>query len=215
MARASGTWRITTPRGVLTADQVVLATNAYTDDLWPRLRRSVVPVYSAIAASAPLPESALRIVMPERPSLYEIASITTYYRVDRQGRLLMGGRGPQREIGGAGELGHLTCYAGRLFPELDGIGWTHGWSGQVAITQDHYPHLHEPADGVIACLGYNGRGVAMASAFGQQIARRVVDRAAPLDMPVTGIREIPFHGLRRVGVELRLLYGRMRDRLGL
>jgi glycine/D-amino acid oxidase-like deaminating enzyme len=215
IARAEGGWRIATPRGALTAERVVLATNAYTDDLWPGLRRSVVPVFSAIAASAPIEAALARRIMPGRPSLYEIASLTTYYRLDWANRLLIGGRGRQGEIADAAELRHLRRYAERLFPGLAGIRWTHGWSGQLAITADHYPHLHEPADGVVACLGYNGRGVAMASAMGAEIAKRVLDRQAAIDMPITGIREIPFHGLWRAGVALRVLDGRIRDRLGL
>ncbi len=214
--RAGRRWRIATPSGAVSADKVVLATNAYTDDLWPGLRRSVVPVYSAIVASQPIADGHVRRIMPGRSSLYEIAGITTYYRLDESNRLLMGGRGRQADIAGADALGHLKRYAVTLFPELAGIGWTHGWSGQLAITVDHYPHIHEPARGVIACLGYNGRGVAMASAMGSEIARRVVGGSqAEIDMPITTLREIPFHGLWRMGVALRILYGRIRDRLGL
>jgi glycine/D-amino acid oxidase-like deaminating enzyme len=84
------------------------------------------------------------------------------------------------------------------------------------MTKDHYPHLHEPAPGVIAALGYNGRGVAMATAMGGQIARRILGAPAEaLDMPVTSIRPIPFHGFWRLAVTARMWEGRIRDRLGL
>src|SRR5690606_23653956 len=46
IARDGSAWRIETPAGSIAADTVVLATNAYTDDLWPGLRRSVVPAFS-------------------------------------------------------------------------------------------------------------------------------------------------------------------------
>ena len=55
---------------------------------------------------------------------------------------------------------HLTAYARKLWPALAGVDWTHGWGGRLAMTRDHYPHIHEPARGVLICLGYNGRGVA-------------------------------------------------------
>ena len=45
-----------------------------------------------------------------------------------------------------------------------------------AITPDHYPHVHEPDESVLVCLGYNGRGVAMSTAMGPQLARRVIGR---------------------------------------
>jgi glycine/D-amino acid oxidase-like deaminating enzyme len=209
-------WHVTTPAGAVRANQVVLATNGYTDALWPRLRESVVPVFSSIAATAPLPDDVAARVLPHRASLYESGHVTVYYRVDRANRLLMGGRGPQGPIRDTGPITYLVRYAERLWPELRGVAWTHGWNGQLAMTPDHYPHLHEPAPGVIAALGYNGRGVAMATAMGRQIARRLTGTAPEaLDMPVTSIKPIPFHGFWRIAVAAKMWEGRVRDRLGL
>lgn len=216
IARDGADWRVTTPGGAVRAAHVVLATNGYTDDLWPGLRRSVVPVFSSIAATAPLADGIARAIMPRRASVYEAGRITVYYRMDRANRLLIGGRGPQRPIGDTAPIRYLTDYAARLWPGIAGVRWTHGWNGQLAMTPDHYPHLHEPAPGVVAALGYNGRGVAMATAMGGQIARRLLgEPAASLDMPVTSIRPIPFHGFWRLAVTAKLWEGRIRDRLGL
>lgn len=205
-------WRLTTPTGTVTAEKIILATNGYSDDLWPSLRQSIVPAYSAIAASEPVPDD----VMPTRSSLYEMGEITVYYRKDRDGRVLMGGRSVQRDVSNPEELRYLIDYAIRLWPALRDVRWTHGWSGQVAITTDHYPHIHEPDETVLICLGYNGRGVAMSTAMGPELARRVAGgRAADIAMPITGIRQIPLHGLWKTAVEARVLYGRVRDFLGL
>ncbi len=210
--RKDGRWRLETPTGTLTAEKIILATNGYTGDLWSGLRQSIVPVYSAIAASEPVPDE----VMPTRASLYEMGNVTVYYRKDRDHRVLMGGRAVQRDISDPGELHHLTKYAGRLWPALHGVQWTHGWSGQLAITTDHYPHIHEPDETVLMCLGYNGRGVAMSTAMGPELARRVVGgRATDIAMPITGIRKIPLHGLWRSAVRARVAYGRVGDYLGL
>lgn len=83
------------------------------------------------------------------------------------------------------------------------------------MTTDHYPHLHAPAPGVLACLGYNGRGVAMATAMGAQLARGIVDGLDAIDMPVTDLRAIRLHALWRPAVSARVAYGRIRDALGL
>ena len=86
----------------------------------------------------------------------------------------------------------------------------------MAYTSDHYPHIHEPDESVLVCLGYNGRGVAMSTAMGPELARRVVGgREQEIAMPITGIREIPFQGLWKSAVQARVAYGRMRDFLGL
>jgi glycine/D-amino acid oxidase-like deaminating enzyme len=204
-------WRLATATGIVTAEKVVLATNGYTDDLLPRLRRSIVPVYSAIVASEPVSDD----IMPTRSSLYEIGNITVYYRKDRANRVLMGGRSVQRDVSRPEELQYLIDYAIRLWPALRNARWTHGWSGQLAITKDHYPHIHEPDESVLVCLGYNGRGVAMSTAMGPELARRLMGgREAEIAMPITNIREIPLHGLWKSAVQARVVYGRVRDYLG-
>ncbi len=209
-------WRLQTPDGSVTAEKLVLATNGYTDNLWPGLRRSLVPLFSAIAATEPLPEAVVQSIMPSRASLYEIGNITVYYRFDPDNRLLMGGRSVQRDVTAAETLRYLTTYAARLWPALRDVRWTHGWSGQLAYTPDHYPHIHEPEETVLVCLGYNGRGVAMSSTMGPELARRVMGgKTTQIDMPITTIKEMPFHALWRSGVAARVAYGRIRDMLGL
>ncbi|MBV9734718.1 MAG: FAD-binding oxidoreductase [Acidisphaera sp.] len=216
VVRENGAWRVDTPSGTVRAERLILATNGYTDDLWPHLRRSIVPVFSAIAATETLPEPVAKAIMPSRSVLYEVASITVYYRRDRHNRLLMGGRGKQRDLSDMRDFQHLIRYAERLWPALKAVRWTHCWNGQLAITPDHYPHLHEPAPGVLAALGYNGRGVAMATATGALLARRVLGAANDaLDLPITDIRAMPFHRLWRSAVAARMVYGRLRDVLGL
>lgn len=215
LRRDGAHWLLDTPRGTLRADSVLLAGNAYTDDLWPGLRRSVVPVASGIAASAPLPPDLAADIMPSRAALYELGAVTVYYRLDEANRLLMGGRSRQSEVLRPDQLTPLAATALRLWPRLRGLRWTHGWNGLVAITADHYPHIHQPAPGLFACLGYNGRGVALATALGPQLARLVLGGAGvAIDMPVTGIRTIPLHGLWRGAVAASAVYDRLRDAVG-
>jgi glycine/D-amino acid oxidase-like deaminating enzyme len=216
LQRDGGCWQVCTPTGTVSADQLVLATNGYTDDLWRGLRRSVVPAYSGIVATEPLPGDVARAVLPLRASLYELGEITVYYRLDASNRVLMGGRSRQRDLGSPREMPFLIRYTHRLWPQLRQVKFTHGWNGQVAITADHYPHIHEPAEGVLVCLGYNGRGVAMSTAMGAQLARRILGgKAAEIDMPITDMKTIPFHGLWKSAVVAGIAYGRIRDHLNL
>ncbi len=216
LRREGSVWCVGTPVGIVRADSVVLGGNGYTDGLWPGLRRSVVPVFSSIAATVPLTDALADAIMPSGSVLYESGHITVYLRRDRNNRLLIGGRGPQRPIGDPSPVAYLIRYAERLWPGLRGVAWSHGWNGQLAMTVDHYPHVHEPAPGLFASLGYNGRGVALATAMGGEIARRVT--RAPehmLSIPLSPIRPIRLHGLWRLGVAAKVLEGRIRDRLGL
>jgi glycine/D-amino acid oxidase-like deaminating enzyme len=215
VVRCGPGWQLRTTSGTVTAAHVVLATNGYTDDLWPGLRRTLVPVWGSIAATGVLPGAIAHSIMPTRAVLYESGLITVYYRVDGSGRLLIGGRGPQREIDSTAALAHLLGYARRLWPALAGVEWSHAWGGRLAMTRDHYPHVHEPAPGIIACLGYNGRGVAMATAMGAQIAGRIVDPDGEFALPVTRMKPIALHAAWPLAVHAVVIRGRIADFFGL
>jgi glycine/D-amino acid oxidase-like deaminating enzyme len=215
LERSGDGWQVATPGGTVSARHVVLATNGYTDGLWPNLRRTVVPLFGAIAATGPLPDRIAQAIMPSRSVLYESGTVTVYYRVDAGRRLLIGGRGPMREISATAEIPHLLTYAKQLWPALADIPWTHAWGGRLAMTADHYPHVHEPADGVFMCLGYNGRGVAMSTAMGAALARRIVSPTSLFDMPISGLKPIPLHALWPLAVRAAIAHGRLSDYLGL
>ncbi len=215
ITRTGTAWRAQCAGGSVTAAHLVIATNGYTDGLWPGLRRSIVPVCSAIAASAPLPDALCERILPSRSVLYESGAITVYYRIDAGRRLLFGGRGPLHEASAAAEIAHLLAYAGKLWPELGDTPWTHVWGGRLAMTRDHYPHLHEPAPGVLVCLGYNGRGVALGTALGAELAKRLVNPAAQIDAPVTSLKPIALHALWPAAVRAAIWRGRLVDYLGI
>jgi glycine/D-amino acid oxidase-like deaminating enzyme len=214
LSQAGTEWQARTASGTVTAARVVLATNGYTDDLWPSLRRTIVPLFGAIVATAAIPEEIARRILPQRAVLYETGTVTVYYRIDQGGRLLLGGRGPMREIDKPGAVPHLLNYARTLWPGLRQVPWTHAWGGRLGMTTDQYPHIHEPAPGVIACVGYNGRGVAMGTAMGVQIAQRIMNPAAPFDMPVSPMHPIALHRLWPLAVRAAIARGRLADRLG-
>ncbi len=216
LTRDSDGWTLTAHGGRLRAGRVILATNGYTDDLFPELKRSVVPVYGGIIASAPLPQAAADRILPGRHVLYEHESITVYYRLDAAGRLLIGGRSRLRPLHGPDRFPDLKRYTRRLWPFLGDVDWTHGWNGQLAITADHYPNLTSPAPGLIACIGYNGRGVAMGTAIGGELAGWATGTdTSALDMPVRPFKAFPFHRFWPVGAAIRIAYGRARNALGI
>ena len=205
-------WSVRTERASVGSEIVVLATNGYTGDLWPGLRRSVVPVASFVTATAPLGHNVLPSVLPGRHAVSETARIIVYYRLDRQGRFIIGGRGRWFDVTDRGDASHVRAAAVRLFPQLDEVDWEYHWAGWPAITRDHLPRLFALDRGVYAGLGYNGRGVASATLMGQQIANVVLDEAEPL-VQVRGPERFAFHRYRQVGISYHLLAGSLLDRL--
>jgi len=215
LAPERGAWRVRTAGGSVVARHVVLATNGYTDALWPRLSRTIVPVFGAIAASEPLHEAQAHAILPGGQVLYESGAVTVYYRVDADRRLIIGGRGPMQEIQSAADIPHIVNYARRLWPSLKDHRFTHGWGGRLGFTADQYPHVHEPADGVLVCLGYSGRGVALGTALGAALAQRISEPEKDFPMPITALKTIPFHGYWPISVPAAILVGRVADALGL
>jgi glycine/D-amino acid oxidase-like deaminating enzyme len=214
LRHADGCWHVGTAGGMVRADRVVFATNGYTDRLWDRLRRTVVPASSAIVATAPLPPDVTARILASREVLYELGDITTYYRIDAAGRLLIGGRSTLGDRAGPDAFPFLRRHALMLWPFLRDVRWTHGWNGRVAMTLDHYPHWHEPMPGIIACLGYNGRGIAMATLLGREIARRALGASTEdILLPPGPIRPIPFHAAWPLGVAAKVAGGRLADGL--
>lgn len=71
----------------------MIGTNAYTTDFWPGLAASVVPVSSFQVATAPLTDNLRRTILPEGRVLSDTRRLLRYFRLDAQGRMVMGGRG--------------------------------------------------------------------------------------------------------------------------
>ena len=205
-------WSVRTERASVRCEFVVLATNGYTGDLWPGLRETVVPVASFVTATAPLGHNVLPSVLPGRHAVSETARIIVYYRLDRQGRFIIGGRGRWFDVADSGDAPHVRAAAVRLFPQLEGVEWEYRWAGWPAITQDHLPRLLALDRGVYAGLGYNGRGVASATLMGQQLAGAILGDVEPL-VEVRGPERFALHRFRQAGISVHLLAGSLLDRL--
>jgi len=214
LERAGSGWRVDTAGGAVLAEKAVLATDGYSDELWPGLRTSIVPLYSSIIATEPLPAALAGSILPRGGVVYESGEITTYYRLDHDGRLLMGGRGVQRRATQRADYDHLVRFARRLWPALAAVSWTHWWNGQFALTPDAYPRLHMPERNLLIALGYSGRGVALATAVGAQLAAACSGAdAATLALPATPVPRVPLHRFWRLGVAARVAYGTLLDGL--
>src|SRR5438132_1844110 len=175
LERRDGRWLVATRGGArVTADQVVMCTNAYAGDLWPRLKRTVIAPHSYQIATVPLSDNVRKSILPFGQVSSDARRLLVYFRLDDQGRLLVGGRGPLREPQGDADWAHLEAMLPRLFPQAQGTPIAFRWCGRVAITRDFLPHLHAPAPGLLIDIGCMGRGIALQTAMGQAVAAYVV-----------------------------------------
>ena len=85
----------------------------------------------------------------------------------------------------------------------------------MAMTGDEFPHLHVLAPGVFAGLGYSGRGIALATMMGRELARGAM--ATPVDALLfpatvpTAPHRIPIGAVARAGVRALAASYRVRD----
>jgi glycine/D-amino acid oxidase-like deaminating enzyme len=205
-------WRVETPSGSVTARQVFVCTNAYTNGLWPRLSRSLIPVLSAQVATEPLSEEQRAAILPNGHAASDTRRLLRYFCIDPGGRLVFGGRGGFRETEDRSFYRHIVASLQQLFPIVRNARLEFFWCGRVAVTLDHMPHILELGPGLWAGGGYNGRGVAMATAMGRLLAACAGGEAPEkLPLPLTKPRPLPFHGLRRPAVELAVAWKRLLD----
>lgn len=216
LGREGGRWVVTTRGGAqVTADRVVICTNAYAGDLWPGVRRTVIAPNSYQIATEPLTDNIRKSILPFGQVSSDARKLLLYFRLDDQGRLLLGGRGPFREPRDAGDWKHLEAMLPRLFPQVKGARIDYRWCGRVAITRDFLPHLHEPAPGLLIDIGCMGRGIALQTTLGQAMAEYTISgNADALPLPLRPIRPLPFHALNKLYFAAAVAWYRFLDRRG-
>lgn len=205
---------LVTSTGRLRARIILVCTNGYTSDVTPPLNRTVVPICSIQVATDVLSAELAQAILPFGHSASDSRRLLLYYRKDQDGRFVMGGRGAYSASGIALQMQSLRKKSETLYPQLRGTPWQFAWGGFVAMTADHYPHLNQVAPNVMAAMGYNGRGVAMASAMGKVLADWA-SGASPdaLPFPVTPPSPIPLHFLKKPAVIATVAWSRLRDSL--
>ncbi|MGC3940073.1 NAD(P)/FAD-dependent oxidoreductase [Roseobacter sp. EG26] len=214
MARKDAFWRLSVSDHTVVASTVIVATNGYSDELVQGLKGSVLPLFSTQMATDPLEESEIGPILPQGHTISDTRRLIMYARREPGGQMCFGGIGFRKPLGGVGGFGWILKDAPETFPSLKRVKWRYQWSGQIALTEDRVPHLHEPAPGLIAGLGYNGRGVAMSHVMGRELARRALGAPAEdLPFPVAKILPYKFRLPQVLGAGLAMAFLRMRDRL--
>ena len=174
--RRGAAFVVTNTRGTVHAREVVIATNGYTGELMPQLRRGIVPVTSHQIATEVLPEDLRASLIPNDRAVVETRRVTNYYRLspDRK-RLLFGGRARFYPLDPRQSGAVLHAQMVSRFPQLADVKVSHSWGGSVALTFDFLPHIGK-IDGVHYALGCNGSGVTMMSYLGHKVARLIIEQ---------------------------------------
>jgi glycine/D-amino acid oxidase-like deaminating enzyme len=163
---------LVTPRGVVRADRVLVATSGYTGRpfRWQQVR--IAPVGSFIVVTEPLGKEVCDELMPTRRMASDTKNLLYYFRITPDHRLLFGGRArfamsnPQSDEKSGRILREAMI---TVFPQLANTRVDYCWGGLVDMSLDRMVHAGQQ-DGLFYSMGYSGHGVQMATHMGKQMA---------------------------------------------
>jgi len=172
--------RIDTPGGRIRATRIVRATEAYTAEL-PGLRRLLVPLYSLMVATAPLPQELWdEIGLAHRELFADYRHLLVYGQRTADGRIAFGGRGAPyryssaiRPDGSFPDDAFAPVHAALvdIFPQLRDVPITHRWSGVLGVTRRWYPAaVFDRVTGMAWAGGYVGSGIVATNLAGRTLA---------------------------------------------
>ncbi len=170
---------VSTPKGSIRTERLVLATNAWSH-LIPAIKSKQVPAWTYIVLTEPLtPDHFAEIGWQNRQGIEDARNLVHYYRLTADNRLLMGG----------GDIGiaygknmdrdsheriwrDLAGHIVQIFPSLKGVRITHRWGGPVSVPVDMAPAIGTLGDErVVWSLGCMGHGVSLTHLNGLTISQ--------------------------------------------
>ena len=216
---------VSTQNGQVSADRVVIATNAFNPVL-KKIRRYVIPVYDHVLVSEPLSSSQLQSLnWSNRQGVGDSGNQFHYYRLTKSNRVLWGGYDAHyyfgNRMGSEVENNDQTCgmlaeHFFETFPQLEGLSFTHKWSGPIGTTTRFSCTWGASHQGqVVWAVGYTGLGVG-ATRFGAQVALDLVDGIDTERTELEMVRKDPFpfppEPFRWLGVQLTSTMMKRSDR---
>jgi len=188
-----------TPFGDVRADVVVRATEAFTPEL-PGYERHVVPIYSLMIGTEPLPDAFWDEVGWGGHEVFgDFRHLIFYAMHTDDGRIAIGGRGAPYHYGSRLSEAfervpdvqeRLRTLLGELFPGIGDVRVTHRWGGAIAASRDWYTSVGLDRESGIAWAGaYVGDGVATTNLAGRTLRDLILEHE-------TGLTGLPWVGHR-------------------
>jgi len=213
--RRSGTPRVTTPQGSLTAPRVVLAIYAWAAAL-PELRRTLAVTGYANAVTAAMPDKLAASGFAEAPAFNDTRFMINALRPTASGRVMFGKPGSALAFGGrVGEaFEHDTAWL--LDPErrqrelgsiMPGLEAAYAWSGPIDRTKDGLPLFGRlpGAPDILYGTGFSGDGVGPCRLAGKVLAAMALDcdgEWGDLGLIRPPMQDLPPEPIRWIGVRM-------------
>ncbi|MFJ1338758.1 NAD(P)/FAD-dependent oxidoreductase [Pseudomonas caricapapayae] len=147
-----------TEHGEVRSDVLVLACNAYIDNLDRQLSRRLLPVGSYQVATVPLDPAFARSLLPRNSCVIDNQFVPDYFRLTPDHRLLFGGGctylgGIPNDVAAA-----TRPVLERAFPQLRGVAIEHAWGGHLDCSLRRTPDIGQRGQRYWL-QGFSGHGV--------------------------------------------------------
>jgi len=176
--------QVETTAGLIQARRVIVALNAWSEELVPELAGLVVPVRGQIIAYDPWSPVFSSGVGAS------VSATGEYWQQTPDGSIVIGGcraDAPNGDVGVRDMVptpdvtGAIEAVLPRLFPELSGLKVARRWAGLMAFTSDYLPVADAVPGmpGVWVTGGFCGHGMPFGPRIGQLLAEAAVTGSTP------------------------------------
>ncbi len=216
---------LTTSKGKVTAQFVVLAGNMYLPEIAPQLAPSlakrIMPVGTYIIATEPITAKLAAQLIPKNTAVCDTNFVLDYFRFSGQKlnegpRMIYGGRVSYSAMTPHHLTQSMQARMAETFPPLKNTKVEYTWGGFVDITMNRAPDFGSIAPNIFHLQGFSGHGVALTGLAGKLVAEAICRHAERLDV-FAKIKHHDFPGgklLRTPALVLGMLWYQLRDRLG-
>ena len=151
--------KVKTATGVVEADSVVLAGNAYSLMEPKHLSNLVFPAGSYVIGTEPLSDEVVNEINPQDLSVCDANEIVDYFRLSADKRLLFGGTCNYSGREPASIKSYILPRMQKVYPQLNGVRIDYEWGGKIGVVLNRIPAVGRINGNVYYCQGYSGHGV--------------------------------------------------------
>lgn len=171
---------VRTSRGEIRAERIVVALEGYGATV-PQTHRSVLPLYSLMIATEPLPDAVWdEIGIAHGQTFADFRHLLVYGQRTADNRFAFGGRGAPYHWGSRilpsfdlepRVFERLAVELRDLFPQLPPFEVAHRWGGPLGVPRDWHASVRfDRATGLASAGGYVGDGLATTNLAGRTLA---------------------------------------------
>lgn len=210
----TGSPRVTTQKGTINAEHIILAGNGYLHGIDDDTESRVMPLHNFILTTEPLGERADSLI-PNREAAADSRFVVYYWRLTKDNRLLFGGGETYGTAFPQDIKAFVRPHMLKLYPQLSDVKIDYAWGGTLAVTMKRLPYLRRLRPGLYTACGYSGQGVGTATFAGKLLAEAIAGESERFDV-FSKLPAPPFPGgrmFRTPTLALAMTWYALRDRL--